>query len=59
VAVNLTGATRTNTGVAMQTELDEGGYHLAVKVTDEEMKALNIRGMGFHGEWNHTLVPRQ
>jgi len=59
VAVNLTAATRTKTGLAIQTELDEGVYPLAVKVTDEEMKALNIRGMGFHGEWNHTLVPRQ
>ena len=27
-----------------------------VKVSDEQMKALNIRRDGFHGEWNYTLI---
>ncbi len=59
VIVNLIAATRTKTGLTIRTERDEGVYPLGIKVTDEEMKAINIRRIGFHGEWNYTLIPRQ
>ncbi|MCH8998839.1 MAG: hypothetical protein IID48_11365, partial [Proteobacteria bacterium] len=28
------------------------------RVTDDQMKALNIKRADFHGEWNYTLSPR-
>jgi len=58
VVVNLIAATRTGTGLTIRAGLDPGTYPLGVKVTDEEVKALNIRRPGFHGEWNYTLMPR-
>ncbi len=58
VVVNLIAATQTGTGLTIRAGLDPGTYPLGIKVTDEEVKALNIRRPGFHGEWNYTLMPR-
>jgi len=30
-----------------------------VKVTEQEMQALNLVRAEFHGEWNYTIVPNQ
>jgi Rhodopirellula transposase DDE domain len=32
-----------------------GAYQKGIKVSDDEMHALNIRPANFHGEWNYTL----
>ena len=59
VVVNLIGHTTTKTGLAIQSELDEGNYPTGREVSDEQMEGLSIRRDKFHGEWNYTILPRQ
>jgi Rhodopirellula transposase DDE domain len=59
VVVNLIGHTTTKTGLAIQSELDEGNYPTGREVSDEQMETLSIRRDKFHGEWNYTILPRQ
>ena len=58
ITVKLIGATVTKTGLKVKARLDKRKYPTKVKVTDEEMRALNIKPHAFHGEWNYTIVPR-
>ena len=58
VVVNLIGAVKTEGGLEIQAELDEGRYAKGRKVTDEQMASLDIDRDEFHGEWNYTLKPR-
>ncbi|NOQ23329.1 MAG: hypothetical protein GQ565_11870 [Candidatus Aegiribacteria sp.] len=30
---------------------------MKMKVSDEEMKAINLKRDKFHGEWNYSIVP--
>ena len=34
-------------------------YPKGIKVTDDEMQAINIMRDEFHGEWNYTISPNQ
>ena len=58
VVVKLIGATMTKTGLKVKAKLDKRRYPLKVKVTDEQMRSLNIAPHQFHGEWNYTIRPR-
>jgi len=58
VVVKLIGATMTKTGLKVKAKLDKRKYPLKVKVTDEQMRSLNIAPHQFHGEWNYTIRPR-
>jgi transposase len=55
--VNLIAATTTDTGLNVRSEIDDSCYEKRRKVGDVEMSALNLRGHGFHGEWNYTIAP--
>lgn len=57
--INLIASTKTATGLKIYAELDENKYELNKKVTDEEMRQLNIKKHEFHGEWNYTIKSRQ
>lgn len=57
VIVNLIANTRTKTGLQIKAELDIAQYPIGIKVTDKEMKALNLEKSSFHGEWNYMLKP--
>ena len=57
--VDLITATTTKTGLTVQCELDENTYAKGVKVSDEEMEALNIEKDAWHPEWNYTIKPRR
>jgi hypothetical protein len=57
VIVNLIADTRTETGLQVQAELDGNPYPIGIKVTDEELAAVNVRPAKFHGEWNYTIRP--
>ena len=57
VIVNLIAATRTNEGLRVRCELDEGRYPDGQKVTDEQMAAIRIKPARFHGEWNYVIIP--
>jgi transposase len=58
VVVKLIGATMTQTGLKVKAKLDKRKYPLKVKVTDDQMRSLNIEPHKFHGEWNYTIRPR-
>jgi hypothetical protein len=59
VIVQLIGSTTTETGLAVCCELDANLYPKGIKVSDEEMQAINITRDEFHGEWNYTIFPKQ
>ena len=56
--VELIASTTTRTGLAVRCTLDTRDYPKGIKVSDEEMDALNIKGDAFHPEWNYTISPR-
>ncbi len=57
--VNLIAATTTKTGLKVHSQLDTNHYPKGIKVSDEELKKLNIRRSDFHGEWNYTILPQK
>ena len=56
--VELIASTTTRTGLTVRCELDTRTYLKGIKVSDEEMASLNIKGDAFHPEWNYTISPR-
>ena len=58
VVVTLIGPTMTKTGLKVKARSDKRKYPLKGKVTDEQMRSLNIEPHAFHGEWNSTIRPR-
>ena len=58
VIVSLIGSTKTKKGLKVQCRLDENKYKKGIKITDEEMDALNIERANFHGEWNYIIHPK-
>ncbi|HEX9817213.1 MAG TPA: ISAzo13 family transposase, partial [Candidatus Thermoplasmatota archaeon] len=58
VIVSLIGATRTQTGLRVRAELDQGKYPKDREVTDAQMATLNLRPDPFHGDWNYSFRPR-
>lgn len=58
VVVDLIGSTKTRTGLRIQAELDTNSYPTGIKVSDEELAAVNIKRAKFHGDWNYTISPR-
>jgi hypothetical protein len=59
VIVQLIGATKTETGLKVECEIDGNLYPRGVQVTDQEMQAINLTRAEFHGEWNYTIGPTQ
>ena len=57
VIVNLIANTTTDAGLKIQAALDSKEYPTGIKISDKEMKALNLEKNAFHGEWNHTIWP--
>ena len=55
--VNLIAATRTQTGLQVHCALDARHYPKAVKITDEQMRRLQLSLDAFHGDWNYTIRP--
>ncbi len=56
--VNLISHTTTATGLKVTCRLDRRKYATGQKVTDMEMKRVNVTPCKFHGEWNYTIHPR-
>lgn len=55
--IELLSHTTTKEGLIVTAVVDKNIYPTGVKVTDEEMKKLNIVRDEFHGEWNYTIKP--
>ena len=57
VIVNLIGSTTTKQGLSIHAELDTNNYPKGIKISDEELKNVNLAKAEFHGEWNYTIAP--
>ena len=57
--VELIGATTTKTGLKVESALDTRSYQKGIKISNAEMKRLDVTGDVFHPEWNYTIRPRQ
>ncbi len=58
VVLELISHTTTNEGLAVTAVKDSNSYPTGLKVTDEELAALNLVRASFHGEWNYTIKPQ-
>ena len=56
--VELIANTTTKTGLTIRCELDTNTYPKGIKVPDEEMATLNLKGDEFHPDWNYSISPR-
>lgn len=57
--VELIGATTSTTGLTVRCELDRTLYPAGIKITDADMRTLNISTDTFHGEWNYIVRPNR
>ncbi len=55
--VNLISATTTRRGLRVKAVLDKRWYETGVKISDEQMKDLNIRPHNQNPEWNYSIFP--
>ena len=56
--VSLIGATTTDTGLRVRSEVDAGRYPMGVVITDQQMAQIQLEPHAFHGDWNYTIRPR-
>ena len=59
VVLELISHTTTNEGLTVTAVKDGQTYPTGLKVTDEELAALNLFREPFHGEWNYTIQPQE
>jgi len=57
VIVNLIASTTTTKGLRVRCAMDYSTYPKGVKVTNTELKKVNLTRDTFHGEWNYTITP--
>jgi hypothetical protein len=58
VVLELISHTTTKEGLVVTALKDSHTYPTGLKVTDEELAALNLVRDAFHGEWNYTIKPQ-
>jgi len=56
--VNLISATTTRRGLRVKAVLDKRWYETGVKISDEQMKDLNIQPHDQNPGWNYSIFPR-
>jgi transposase len=56
--LNLISSTTTKTGLTVRAGIDLNEYPKGIKVSDAQMRMLDISRNEFHGEWNYTLSPQ-
>ena len=57
--VKLIANTTTAKGLKVICRLDRRKYPSGRRVSDEEMKTVNVERNKFHGEWNYVIRPRR
>ena len=57
VIIHLIAATKTQKGLMIQAELDDGRYPTGTKVSDSELAMVNLLPHEFHGDWNYRILP--
>lgn len=56
--VKLIANTTTAKGLKVKCRLDRRKYPTGRRISDEEMKLINMERNKFHGEWNYTIKPK-
>jgi hypothetical protein len=56
--VNMISATKTRKGLRVKAILDKGRYETGIKITDRQMKELNLLPHKQNPEWNYSILPR-
>jgi transposase len=59
VMLELLSHTTTKEGLVVTALKDSNTYPTGIKVSDEELAALNLFRDSFHGEWNYTIKPQE
>lgn len=59
VVLELISHTTTKEGLKVTAFKDSNNYPTGLKVSDEELAALNLEAEPFHGEWNYTIKPQE
>ncbi len=57
--VSLIGATTTEAGLRIRSEIDPGHYPQGVVITGEQMARVHLEPHVFHGDWNYTIRPQR
>ena len=55
--VSLIGGTKTKTGLTIKVALDQHEYATGIKITKEQLDAVNLQPAPVRGEWNYTISP--
>ena len=58
VILELISHTTTKEGLAVTAVKDSNTYPTGIKISDDELAALNLSSASFHGEWNYTIQPQ-
>ena len=56
--VSLISSTKTKAGLTVKAAIDLNSYPKGIKVSDAQMRMVDISRNEFHGEWNYTLQPQ-
>ena len=59
VVLELLSHTTTKEGLVVMALKDSNFYPTGIKVSDDELAALNLSRDSFHGEWNYTIRPQK
>ena len=59
VIVNLIAATTTQKGLHVECGMDKKIYPKGIRISDNELKEINLITEKFHGEWNYTIKPNE
>jgi transposase len=57
--IELISHTTTKQGLTVTAVKDSHSYPTGIKVSDEDLAALNISREPFHGDWNYTIQPQE
>jgi hypothetical protein len=57
--VELIASTTTDAGLKVRAELDQNKYATKVKVSKNELAAINLSRHSFYGDWNYTISPNR
>lgn len=56
--LNFISSTTTSKGLTVKAEIDLNEYPKGIKISDAQMRMIDISRDEFHGEWNYTLRPQ-
>lgn len=58
IIVNLITNTTTSKGLVIKAKADENQYEKGIKITDKELKEINLVNNDFKGNWNYKIIPK-